>query len=278
MRDLGGLGGAAGPEWAVNWTATGYVSPALPWLAILAMLALKPNRGWSAWWIWAPVAVLAAGWKCLEPLFQDPSSGLNLNAVSLLFDVPVALALGLAALWLLASYLGRRRSLTFLGSLLVLGGFSAFSFAATAGWEVGQEPLLSLLDPRHCSDTALAGEVALPVFVPLALLPFVLASGLALAGIVCRGRYRPWSLWLWLILSLSAAWLAASLLLHVVCQAAAPTNTPLFLPWIIFPIATPFIVLILYATLLPFQILSAASPLFRERLKALLRVDREPNR
>ena len=42
----------------------------LPWLAILALLALKPNRGWSAWWIWLPLAGLAAGCHCLQLALQ----------------------------------------------------------------------------------------------------------------------------------------------------------------------------------------------------------------
>lgn len=249
----------------VDWTAVGLMSPALPWLAILALLALKPNCGWSTWWIWIPLTVLAAGWHGLEPALQDPGSGLDQNALNLFVDVPIALALGLAALWLLAPYLGRgHRSLAFLGSVLVLSGFSVFSFAATAGWDVGAESIMGLMDPRHCSDTTLTGELALPLFVPLAALAAAVATAMSLSGLACRGRYRPWWLCLWLLLFLSVAWLVASGLLHAWCRMAAP-DSMMILSW-----GTPFIVAILFVTLLPFLILSSINPFFRERLKSLL--------
>lgn len=243
----------------------GLVSPALPWLAILALLALKPNRGWSAWWIWVPLAGLAAGWQCLGTALLNPGSGLDRNALNLFIDLPVALALGLAALWLLASYLGRfRRALAFLGSLLVLGGFSVFSFAATAGWEVGSDSIMSLMDPRHCADTSSTGELALPLFIPLGLFALVVATAMSLSGLACRGRYRPWWLCCWLLLFLPAVWIAASLLLHAWCRMASP-DCATILAW-----TAPVITAVLFVTLLAFQILSSASPFFRERFILLL--------
>src|ERR1019366_3110437 len=102
--------------------------PLLSWLAILVLLALKPNRVWSAWWIWVPLACLAIGWHCLPPVSSGTRGSLPNDVLDALFDVPRALAFGMAALWLLAPYLGRRpRFSTSLGMVLVLAAFSVFS-------------------------------------------------------------------------------------------------------------------------------------------------------
>jgi hypothetical protein len=239
------------------------MSPLLPWLAILVLLALKPNRGWSPWWIWLPLGGLAAGWHCLELALQSSRTGLPDGVLEILLDVPVALAFGLAALWLLASHLGRRhRFLTFLGTLAVLVVFTVFSFAATAGWGLVVEPVMGLLDPRRCTATAGVGEMALPFLVLPVLLVLVVVTAMALSGLACRWRHRPWWFCLWLFLSLLAAWVAASALLHFLCRMA------------VFLRIGPFMVAVMFATLLPFLVLSWVNPLFRERLKALLHLKR----
>ena len=51
-------------------------------------------------------------------------------------DLIGALGFGLAAVWLLSSYLGwKHRMLAFLGILLAQGGFSVLAFAVRQGWE-----------------------------------------------------------------------------------------------------------------------------------------------
>jgi hypothetical protein len=115
----------------------------LPWLAILAFLALKPNRGWSAWWIWVPLAGLAAGCHWLQQAAQTSPTDRSGEALGVLLKVPMALAFGLAALWLLAPCLGRSHPFrTFLGILAVLVVSVVFSFAATANVGVMALPFL----------------------------------------------------------------------------------------------------------------------------------------
>jgi uncharacterized membrane protein len=178
----------------------------------------------------------------------------------------------LAALWLLASYLGNRhRFRTFLGSLTVLVAFIIFSFAARVGWSLGVEPIASLLDPRHCAATASVGVAALPFLFPLVLPAPGLAVAMVLCGLAYRGRHRPCGLYLWLFLSLLAVWVAVSALGFVLCRMASPGSM----------YCDPFLgigllmVVVSFATLLPFLILSSASPFFRARLKALLHVKPE---
>ena len=267
---MGGLGATEGPPVIYNWTAAGLISPLLPWLAILALLALKPNHGWSAWWIWVPLACLAAGWHCLELTLQSSNTGLPKGMLEIILAVPVALAFGLAALWLLASYLGRGyRFRTFLGTLAVLVVFIVFSFAATAGWGLVVEPVMSLLDPRRCTDTAGVGEMALPFLVLPVLLALVVAAAMALSGLACRWRHRPGWFCLWLFLSLPTAWVAASALLHFLCRMASPGSVD----YAVFLRIGPFMVVLIFATLLPFLVLSWINPLFRERLKNLLHLE-----
>jgi hypothetical protein len=245
----------------------------LPWLVILALLALKPNRGWSAWWIWLPLACLTVGCHCLQLTFQGSPNDVAANAAELLLDIPLSLAFALAALWLLASYLGRHHRLrTLLGSLGVLAAFMVFSFAATVGWGVGVEPVESLLDPRHCAATAIVGLLALPFLIPLVLPAPGVAAAMVLCGLACRGRHRPFGLFLWLFMSLLAVWVAASGLGYGVWRLASPVSAE-YAPFLGIGL---LMVAVTFATLLPFLILSSVSPFFRERLKALLHLRPEP--
>jgi len=92
------LGTTEGPPVAYHLPSTNLIPLLLPWLAILALLALKPNRGWFAWWIWVPLFCLAAGWHWLQPGWQGTRSSLPNDVLDALFDVPRALAFGVAAL------------------------------------------------------------------------------------------------------------------------------------------------------------------------------------
>ena len=266
------MGATQGPPITCNWTTAGLASGLLPWLAILALLALKPNRGWSAWWIWLPLACLAAGCHCLELALRSSDTGLPEGMLGVFLEVPVAWGFGLAALWLLASYLGDcGRFRTFLGSVAVLAAFMVFSFAARVGWGLGVEPIMSLLNPRGCAATASAGVMGLPLLVPLVLPAPVFAAALALCGLACRGRYRPFGQWLWLFMSLLAAWIAVSALLYLLCPIGLLGSVG-YGPFLGIGL---FMMAVTFATLLPFLILSAASRFFRERLKALLHVKPE---
>ena len=221
-----------GPPVAYNWAVAGVMSPWLPWLAILGLLALKSNHGWSAWWIWLPLAGLAAGWHCLELALQNSKTGLPEGVLGILLNVPVALAFGLAALWLLASHLGRCHRLgTFLGTLAVLVAFTMFSFAAAAGWGLGMESIMSILIPRQAAATAVTGELALPFFVLPVLLALAVAATLALCGLAGRWRHRPAWLCLWFILFLPAICVAMAGLLDFLCRVISPGSLefPLFL-------------------------------------------------
>ncbi len=101
----------------------------------------------------------------------------------------------------------------------------------------------------------------------------VLASAVALSlgGLICRGRYRPLGLYVWLLILLAVVWLVIA--------------APFFLFALMTSGGTDWVERIhcsrsgggdgQFRDLLPFLILSSASPFYRERLKALLQLEPE---
>jgi len=243
--NLGALGSRDGSPIDYNWVPPGIAPLLLPWLVILGLLILKPNRCAGAWLIWLPLGCVFA--FILAPLPIRPAG------TDFLLDVIAALAVGLAAVWLLSNYLRQQhRLLTFLCLLLALAGFSVLAFVSRQG--------LSLLTIE-----------SLQVGIVLAVGVLASSVALSLGGLICRGRYRPLGLYLWLFLSLTAIWLvmvAPFFLIALIVSGGRIAWSGFFVP--VLAVAT-----VNFATLLPFLILSSASPFFRERLKALLHVKPE---
>ena len=241
--DLGGLGSKQGAPVAYDWVAPSLIPQALPWLAILALLLLKPNRCASAWWIWVPLG-LVGGVACL------PESVLELlpsSQFEIFLELISALGFGLAAVWLLSSYLGwKHRMLAFLGILLAQGGFSLLAFVTRQGWEeVGL---------RRCRWGFSSGEC------------LVISVALSLAGLVCRGRYGWLRLSLWLIAALVVIWLLVLGPFFIFAMFASGGNVPLLaLCW-----DRGGGTGITFGVLLPFLLLAFANGFYRERLKGLL--------
>jgi hypothetical protein len=242
--DLGALGSKEGSAVTYDWLLPSPAPLFLPWLVILGLLALKPNRCAAAWWIWLPLGCVIA--FTLAPL-DIPPSGTNFFP-----DVIAAMAAGLAAVWLLADYLRRQhRFVTFLCILPALAGFSALAFVSQQGWSLTSETLV--------------------VGIMLAVGVLASAGALSLGGLICRGRYRPFGLYVWLLIMLAAIWLVIAAPFFLFALIASGGK----LPWSEFFIPVFAAAALNFATLLPFLILSSASPFYRERLKALLRVKPE---
>jgi hypothetical protein len=240
--DLGGLGARDGTPVEFSWALPGIAPLLLPWLAVLGLLALKPNRHAAAWLIWLPLGCVAAV-TVIPPLILP--SGANF-----LLDVTAALAIGLAAVWLLSGYLRRsHRVLTFFGLLLTLAGFSVLAAAAKQG--------LNLFN-----DASLEVGLVLAFAVPAN------ALAVSLCGLLCRGRYQPIRLYGWLVLVLAGIWLVITVPFFLVATAGSSGS----IPWSEFLIPVLAVAAANFVLLLPFLILSSASPFYRERLKALLNV------
>jgi hypothetical protein len=216
----------------------------LPWLVILGLLALKPNRCAAAWWIWLPAG-------CLIALTQAPPPILPSGA-NFFLDVIAALAAGLAAVWLLSSYLQRpHRFISFLCILLALAGFSALALVSQQSGSITIETLQ-------------AGIV-------LAVGVLVSSVALSLCGLVCRGRCRVIGLYGWLLILLAVIWLVIAAPFFALQWMVSGGR----IGWNVFFAVVLAVAAFHFATLLPFLILSSASPFYRERLKALLEVKQE---
>jgi len=244
VSDLGGLGAKEGSPVSYDWTLLNPLPALLPWLAILLLLLLKPNRCAQAWWIGVPLACVA-GAACVPQLAPNllPSSQFEV-----LVELISALGFGLAALWLVSSYLAwKHRLLTFLGMLLTQAGFSMLAFAIRHGWE--EDIWLETLQ--------------LGIF--LAVIVLVISVAVSLAGLVCRGRYGWLRLSLWLIAALAVIW-------PLVC---GPFYLISHVPAMVIFGVVGVAVMLTFGLLLPFLILSFANRFYRERLKGLLHLSRE---
>ena len=258
---VGDLGAAEGPPITYNWAAQGLVPPLLPWLAILALLALKPNRGGSAWWVWLPLGGLMCCWHWASASIPNWPR----DVVNVFVDVPRALAFGVAALLLLAPYLGcGRRFRTLLGAGFLMAAFGAFSFVVTGGWDAGAAArLMGMSGGGYPFAAVWAGGVAQVGL--LTAVAFVIATAMVLSGLLCSGRSFA-RLCLCLLGLLPAVLLAAAALAYVLVPATSLDGEE---PCSFLRVGLLISALSL-ANLLPFLILSAANRLFRERLRGFL--------
>jgi hypothetical protein len=242
--DLGALGPKEGQPVICDWVPPGIGPLVLPWLAILGLLALKSNRRAAAWWIWLPLGCVIAFTVALLPMMPSGAGSI--------LDVIAALAVGLGAVWLLSDQLRRpHRFVTFLCLLLALAAFSALAFVPRQDWDFSAEMMVS--------------------GILLAVGVLVSAAALSLVGLICRGRCRRVGLYGWLLILLVAIWLviATPFCLFALLTAGGSVG------WSDFIAPVLGVVMVHFATLLPFLILSSASPFYRQRLKALLRLEPE---
>ncbi|MGO9588025.1 MAG: hypothetical protein ACLP2Y_17750 [Limisphaerales bacterium] len=243
--DLGALGSRDGFPVAYIWVLPGIAPLLLPWLAILGLLTLKPNRCARAWLIWLPLGCVFVFTLELLPILPA--------GTDFFLDVIAALAIGLAAVWLLSNHLRQQhRLLTFLCLLLALAGFSVLAAASRQGW-------------------SLMTIESLQVGIVLAVGVLASAVALSLGGLICRGRYRPLGLYPWLLVLLAVVWLVIAAPFFLIALIASGGR----IAWSGFFVPVLTVATVNFATLLPFLILSSASPFFRERLKALLHMKPE---
>jgi hypothetical protein len=233
-----------------QWTPPSLIPSFLPWLAILLLLLVKSNRCGRAWWIWLPLGCVAVMMQLSQSAFEFLPSGTS----DIFLELVGSLVIGVAAVWLLAPQLARsQRILTFLCFAPTLAGFSLFSCWVRQDWN---------------DDGAI---MALGMLVPLAISVFVISLALTLAGLACRGRYRPLGFYLWLLASLFVVWLVIVAPFFGLAMIVSGGQ----LPWQEFFLMVLVLTAVSFGMLLPFLILSSANSLFRERLKLLLHTERE---
>ena len=130
--DLGGLGARQGPPTLFIWRLSNSPPQLLPWLAVLALLALPSNRQGRAWLIWIPLAALAL---CGAGLWESADAANN-EGLSYFAQAAGAAAFGLAAVWLLGTALARRRRASGIVLLaLVFAAVSLLALVVSPVWE-----------------------------------------------------------------------------------------------------------------------------------------------
>jgi hypothetical protein len=243
--DLGGLGAKEGPPVSYDWTRPSVLPPLLPWLGVLLLLVLRPNRVASAWWIWLPLGCVFVVEAAMGVLLEFIPS----EAIDLFRQVVHALAFGVVAIWLTAPYLASQfRFLAFLKMLLVQGGACLFVWLLQQNW--------SEFDDEQGA-----------ALISLGVLSLVVVGALCLAGFHCRQGFRPvrfmLSLGLWVLAGVALAVLPFALF------AAVSQGAEVWLP---FGISILVGAGVCFALLLPFLVLCLANHFYREGLRELLRM------
>jgi len=247
VSDLGGLGAKEGAPATYFYTPASLGPQVLPWAAILLLLLLKPNRTGRAWWIWLPLLCIPAIEHGLMPQMNFlPSEPTNMFCQ--IFD---SLAFGIAAVWLLSPYLQDRvRFLAFLKMLVATAGFSAVAFLVQQDW---------------LEEHLVFGGL---IFICVGAL--VLMGALSLAGLICRRRYLPLRLLLWLFVLILGGWLVIAGPFAILMSASGGGGE-----WLEFLTVVVALAALTFVIGLPFLILAFANAFFGERLKTLLQLGRE---
>jgi hypothetical protein len=150
---------------------------------------------------------------------------------------------------------------------LVLAAFGVFSCVVTAGLSNGAVvPDVAIINNTFVVASGL--NVGAAQMVLLILLALVITAALAVGQFACRGCNRPIRLCLCLFGALLVLVCAVGLLLHVFALATSGGQ----IEWSLFFVCVLVVAAATFATILPFLILSWASPFFREQLMSLLQL------
>jgi len=244
--DLGEMGSQQDRAASFNWKWHYSAAGSLIWLAlILVLLVPKANHNPHVLWILVPLVVVNLAWLAFKKLSGMPSS-----SASQFDTVFHSAAVGVAALWLVASYFRRFggfvRFLMCFGTLVTVGCLSILSYSIEFSRET-------------------------PLFLALLfLLALALLGAITLSRRLCGGKYRPvrFMLWLalWILLGSSVA-LVGFIIVGSMIMSGGPRFSEAIL---ILVVGGSILGLCLYVLNLPFMILGFAHPFFRERFCACL--------
>ncbi len=256
MADLGGLGATEGPPANITWVLPNLLPRLLPWLALLALLALPSNRYAQAWLMWLPLAVLVAVGAALQACFDASGD----DVISYYVQTASAAAFGVASVWLVAGALGRcGRVLSVLLVALAAGAVGLLAFTCSPLWEE--------------MDGWSVASVGVFFYALLGWLVcgLVFAGATNLAGLMCRGKFSSLRVLLWLPLGLCVMWLVAAAVAGCLLKLAFGTgSTPLEWAGV-----AAMLGIISFVVWLPFLIISFSCAFYRARLKNLLNLPRE---
>lgn len=239
--DLGDLGPKDGKPVSYYWNPLYNVLGALPWLLlVLTFILLKENRTPQAFWILMPIVLWRLAWMLFASLMHIPSQA-GAIFVSLIDCLLIALAIN----GLLAQRIGNRNR--FATWLLGWGVFAVVYGAVVVNLGFG-------------SDTVQASII-------MGITAAALMIGFALAGLLCRRKWRPVRFSLWLVLWLWV--LSAVSFLSVMLVVAAINNFSIAGELLQVLIVSLVFTAIMAIGLLPFEILFFKNSFWRKRFEAL---------
>jgi hypothetical protein len=242
--DLKGLGAKEGSPVMYSWTMPSLMPLLVPWILLVVLLALRPNRCGRAWWILLPLGIWAGIGTGLETTStSDAIPGAFLESFLPLLS---AAAFGFAAVFLLGFLLaGKPWPLVFLGMCAAQTLFSLAALAAGADAD--------------------SWPAQLGMSVVLAVCGVGTMLALALAGLFSRRRYSALKLSAWVLVWLLAGWLLLSL---PFCLIGALSDS--FVPWPALLLGCAVIAAVCFLAILPFLILCSANSFYRDRFQAML--------
>jgi hypothetical protein len=220
----------------------------LPWLLLLAAFVLcKENRRWPALWILLPVVIFRLLWAGFTALSKIPS-----DTSALFVAIINCILTGFVLNWLLAERIGNRnRFVTWLLAWLVF----ILALAMT----------LFTLGIRM---------EAFQVSVTTVLTVGILLLSFALAGFMCRKKFRPvrFSLWmaLWVLLTTSAFFIGVAAI-----QAMMIDYSFMRLLLQVLMVSLVY-ALLLIAAMLPFEIVLFVNHFWRKRFDSVFRLKTPP--
>jgi hypothetical protein len=244
--DLKGLGAKEGAPVTYNWTMPSLMPLLFPWLLVLLLLALKPNRTAQAWWIWVPVALGAGAGLALRFCADAGGNLASTDSLDTIGQFALAASFGIGAVWLLSPWLATKPwPLVFLGGLSLQAVFGAIALLATA--DEGDIP-------TTIGMTFVSGFFALG-----------LTLAVTLAALLCRRRFTATRLTFWVLAWLLAGWGLLATPFCVVAQLAGGHGQGAA-----FALGASVIVGGSFLTLLPFLLLSFSNSFYQARFRAML--------
>jgi len=240
--DLGGLGHRDGAAAHFTWTPPSLVPVVLPWMAVLLLLLLPPNRSVAAWCVMVPLAAVGGLDLCLRHAISSLSS----EGLDLLRPAFISAAFGVTALWLAGPYLsGRTRVGLFFLALGTLGLAGVWACAAHPDWRSDTWETFAFLGFLACG----------ALTAPLAI---------SLAALVSRKRYSALRLLLWTAVFLAMLWAPLTPLggLSHPFSGREPLRSTLSL--------LPPLTSVTLLAVVPFLLLAFTGPNCRGRLLALM--------
>ena len=248
-HDLGNFGPREGSPVVYHWPLYLHLLRLLPWVALLVLLLLKPNRSVAAWSVLLPALIVSVAIGLVAALLA--AVGGSFPAIQTGFS----LSLGLSAVWLLGHRISSgNRLLAVVQSLVVFSAMEVVAVLAGTGVTVN----------------------ALWEIISYVLCGVILLLAIVLASAWCRKRYTVGRY----LVGLAVACMLCSTVAGLIAFAvmALSGGMPLHDVSALVPVlggllgAGLVLGLIMAGLLLPFVILAVKNKLYRERLYGTVRL------